>query len=64
MACLSVRPGKLNLHIIVNTRMDFQTLSKNFKFQIVYSNYMALLPSAVIEGRDLGNRNFKFSVSY
>ena len=39
-----VRLGKLKLQFIVTACMDFQIFSKNFRFQIVYSNYMALWP--------------------
>ena len=44
-----IRPGKLNSQFIITTRMHFQIFSKNFRFQIVYSNYiwhnyMALWP--------------------
>ena len=37
-----IRPGKLNLQFIVTACMDFQIFSKNFRFQIVYSNYNKL----------------------
>ena len=62
----AVRPGKLNSRFIVTARMDFQIFSKNFRFQIVYSNYMALWPapsSVAIEGRGLDDREFEPSVS-
>ena len=34
-----IRPGKLNSQFIITAHMDFQIFSKNFRFQIVYSNY-------------------------
>ena len=44
---------------------ELSDFSKNFRFQIVYSNHMALWPplSAAIEGRGLGNCEFEPSVS-
>ena len=61
-----LRPGKLNSQFIVTARMDFQIFSKNFRFQIVYSNYMALGPapsSAAIKGCGLGDCEFEPSIS-
>jgi hypothetical protein len=40
--CDAIRRGKLNSQFIVTARKDFQILSENFRFQIEYSNYMAL----------------------
>ena len=60
------RWGKLNSQFIVTARMDFQIFSKLFRFQTLYSKYMAHWPrpsSALIGGRGLGDLEFEHSLS-